>query len=565
MSSQKPSLPRSLRIGSMIAGKYEVEAVIGSGGMGTVLRARHCELNQRVALKIVGDEEPDGSTVARFLREARAAARLKGEHIVRIYDVDRDDAGRPFMVMELLEGSNLSERLAERGPLGVKAAIAYLKQACDAVAEAHGLGIVHRDLKPSNLFVALQPEGPELIKVLDFGISKFLKDDSVDGTLTDTRSVMGSPHYMSPEQVRDAKHVDERTDIWALGAILHELLTGKPAFEGDTLPSICAKIVTDSPRSVREIRSEVPKAVSDLVARCLNKDPDERFQSAAELRGALEAAGSGIDPGFDKMTPESSEKTLRSETGLTGVSSRTQAVAQASASGLRQRNHGDEASGAFEDSKREPDTAGSEASAPQAVDTSSRNVTTATGARWRLIGFAVLAISLPVGGGLIAAILTSRTAPPAEPTQETLPDRFPFTLSSSPTGADVYDGSKLIGVTPLKLTLVNSELRGRERIFTVRLSGYRPQSVSRGPSASPVEQHITLTALAISKAKAASPIGEPRTAASEPPAPHARRTREVGTRPIGQSAVGGSAPERTSAEETSSTLGGRPMDLRTER
>jgi len=235
----------ALTVGDVIAQKYRVEGIVGRGGMGVVVSARHVQLGQTVAIKLLTlppDEDRRDEAIARFLNEAQAAAKLRGDHVVRIYDVGQLESGLPFMVMELLSGSDLGSMLDARGALPEAEAVDYVLQACAGVAEAHQMGIVHRDLKPSNLFVTRRSDGLPLLKVLDFGISKQLGDPSSGEelpTFTNTRTLMGSPNYMSPEQVRDARRVDARADIWALGIILQELITDAPVFRGESFPA-CA-------------------------------------------------------------------------------------------------------------------------------------------------------------------------------------------------------------------------------------------------------------------------------------------------------------------------------------
>ncbi|HVJ20233.1 MAG TPA: serine/threonine-protein kinase, partial [Polyangiaceae bacterium] len=213
-----------VREGDLLAGKYRVERVIGVGGMGVVVAARHLHLDVRVALKfLLPSLKQDGEIVARFLREGQAAARIKSEHVGRIMDVGSFDDGSPYLVMEYLEGRDLAAELASRGRLSVAEAVAHVLQALEALAEAHQSGIVHRDLKPSNLFLTRRADGSALIKVLDFGISKAAFGEGGEAVLTRSQGIMGSPQYMSPEQIRSAKRVDQRSDIWSTGVILHEL------------------------------------------------------------------------------------------------------------------------------------------------------------------------------------------------------------------------------------------------------------------------------------------------------------------------------------------------------
>jgi serine/threonine-protein kinase len=280
--------PPPVREGDLLAGKYRVERIIGSGGMGVVVAARHEQLDQRVALKFVRDEALDNKEAAqRFLREARAAVKLKSEHAARVLDVGTLESGAPYMVMEFLEGSDLGQVLAEQGPLGIEAAAEWIVQACEAVAEAHAAGIVHRDLKPQNLFLARTVGGASKVKVLDFGVSKSMTASEIGG-LTQTRAMLGSPLYMSPEQMRSSRDVDARSDVWAFGVVLYELLTRRWPFEAESMPELCLKVVSDPPRPVTDHRPDVPRAMVEVIDRCLQKDPAVRYENAAELAAALE-------------------------------------------------------------------------------------------------------------------------------------------------------------------------------------------------------------------------------------------------------------------------------------
>jgi serine/threonine-protein kinase len=226
---------------------------------------------------------------ARFLREARASVAIQSEHVARVLDVGTMETGAPFMVMEYLAGTDFSRLLRERGYLPVDDAVDFLLQAGEAIAEAHLLGIVHRDLKPSNLFLTSRSEGSPLVKVLDFGLSKMLLQDeeAVEGSLTATTVVVGSPQYMSPEQIRSLKHVGFGADIWALGVILHEMLTGRRPFVGRTLTAISASIAADTPPPLRSLRPELPDGLDAVVLACLEKDMDRRVQTVADLASLL--------------------------------------------------------------------------------------------------------------------------------------------------------------------------------------------------------------------------------------------------------------------------------------
>ncbi|HEX4447192.1 MAG TPA: protein kinase [Polyangiaceae bacterium] len=274
-----------VREGDVLAGKYSVERVIGQGGMGVVVAARHIQLGQKVALKFLlpaAFETPEA--VARFLREAQAAFQIRSEHVARILDVGTLETGSPFMVMEFLTGSDLGQVLEERGALPISEAIGYVLQACEAIAEAHSLGIVHRDLKPANLFLTRRADGSSLIKVLDFGISKSTATSTGPASsVTATTAVIGSPAYMSPEQVRSSKHVDARTDIWALGVVVYQLVAGALPFGGQTLTELLAMIAADPPMPLRAARRDAPAQLEQLLNRCLEKDPRRRVANVAEL------------------------------------------------------------------------------------------------------------------------------------------------------------------------------------------------------------------------------------------------------------------------------------------
>jgi predicted Ser/Thr protein kinase len=286
------SSPLSIHVGDVIASKYSVERVLGQGAMGVVVAARHQQLGFPVALKFmlpgaVGDE----ARRERFLREARAVGSLRGENIARVSDFGVRETGEPYIVMEFLEGRDLFAVLAERGPLPPAEAVEYVLQACKGIDEAHRQGLVHRDLKPQNLFLTRRPDGTPLVKVLDFGVAKVLVDTLP--SQTKTSALMGSPLYMSPEQLRSSKDVDARTDIYALGVVLYQLVSGATPFDASTLGEVAEKIQRgDFP----PLRARAPRASAQLeavVSRCMASDRNARFASATELMAALASTAEG--------------------------------------------------------------------------------------------------------------------------------------------------------------------------------------------------------------------------------------------------------------------------------
>lgn len=272
-----------LAVGTVLFDKYRVEQLIGQGGMASVYAATHLHLDERVAIKTLLPEMSQNATVVqRFVREARAAVRLKGEHVTRVLDVGMLPSGAPYMVMELLAGVDLAQLLKERGHLPASEAVDCVLQVCEALAEAHNGGIVHRDIKPSNLFITRRPDGSELVKVLDFGISKVTFEQEVSNLTKE--SVIGTPSYMSPEQLRGSSSVDARTDIWSLGVVLYRILSGTRPFKADSVSALAIQAATEP---TPPLVGSFPPGIEAVVYRCLEKDVTRRFQSVAELAYAL--------------------------------------------------------------------------------------------------------------------------------------------------------------------------------------------------------------------------------------------------------------------------------------
>jgi hypothetical protein len=277
-------MPAEIEPGQVLAGKYEIQSTLGEGGMGLVLAAYDTRLERRVAIKLLRPELASNKEACeRFVREARAAAKIQSEYVARVIDVDLSSDEMPLLVMEYLEGRDLEHVIAERGPLPVEDVALWIIQACDAIADAHAQRIVHRDLKPANVFLARQAGGAESVKVLDFGISKQATSGAANLSLTRTSALMGSPLYMSPEQMRSTRDVDTRTDIWALGAILHEALSGNPPFLGETITQLSANVLLEEPERLEVLRPDLPAGLGEVVWRALRKDPAQRYTHVGEL------------------------------------------------------------------------------------------------------------------------------------------------------------------------------------------------------------------------------------------------------------------------------------------
>ena len=268
--------------GTVLLGKYRVDEILGTGGMGRVVRASHQYLAQSVAIKILLPQMAESpSTVARFLREAQATVRLKNEHVARVIDVGTMPDGTPFMVMEYLEGNDLNQILRHHGPQPPSVVVDLMLQACEGIAEAHAIGIVHRDIKPSNFFITRRPDGSMLLKILDFGISKTPVGFE---ELTGTQTVIGTPSYMPPEQMKSGRHADARSDIWSIGVVMYQLLQGRPPFQGESYAELVLKVGAEPPNP---LHVPLPPGLGEVIFKCLEKDPKARPQNVAELARSL--------------------------------------------------------------------------------------------------------------------------------------------------------------------------------------------------------------------------------------------------------------------------------------
>jgi serine/threonine-protein kinase len=472
MDDQPPPLS-GVREGDVLAGKYRIDKILGAGGMGVVVAAYHLHLDTKVAIKFLLPQAlANAQAVARFAREARAAVKIKSEHVARVSDVGTLDNGAPYMVMEYLEGKDLGAWLGKNGPLPVEQAVDFVLQACEAIAEAHALGIVHRDLKPSNLFVVRRPGGSYSVKVLDFGISKAPRGDATGPDLTATSAVMGSPLYMSPEQMQSAKEVDLRTDIWALGVVLYELLAGQSPFFADTMPELIARIITEPPPPLSTKRPDAPPGLEAALVRCLQKDRNARFQTIGDLATALVEFGSA--------DARASVQRIRDVLSEAGMSSRDLPFAQTAPGGAELPHGGTDSSWG-------------------------RTGTGRTGNQVALVGGA--AVLLLVAGGLSvralvgpeatpgsgSAVPTStgpvRVDPSTTPPPELAPSRK--VIDSEPSGATVFVAGRVAGTTPVSL-----EVRPTDALDVVlRRDGYE-DATRRVQSTDPDQIRITLEAKA---------------------------------------------------------------------
>ncbi len=489
--------PRLPGVGELVLGKYRVESRLGAGGMGAVFAARHEQLGQVVALKVLNPAASDDpESVVRFMREAQSAGSLDSEHVVRVFDVGALADGTPVMVMERLVGRDLSDLLERRGALEVSLAVECVYQAAVGVADAHEAGIIHRDLKPSNLFVMRRRDGAPLVKVLDFGISKALDPAGQSVRLTQTRTIVGSPLYMSPEQVRDARRVDARSDLWSLGVILQELLTGHPPFDGDSLPGVCARIVADPPTPIA--REDVPQELLAVVERCLQKDPNQRYQTVHAFCEALRPLRTRVVADLAELGVHSSARA-----SLSGASAASTVIE--GAHGLSDTPHPVSGSGPVHARPKLPSQGDTRVSGtPDPKHTGNierfgdsvsglRSSTTlnaqteaspTSGSRWLRLGVPVLGVALvAVALGVLArrggepapdvTAVPSLAPPPANSAAPT----FVLRLVSTPAGADVVDGEIVLGKTPLVLPAPGE----RARRLELRLAGYRSYPVEQRP------------------------------------------------------------------------------------
>ncbi len=540
------TLPRIPAVGELVNGKYRVEGMAGVGGMGIVLSAKHEELGHRVAIKVLAsDEETNTDAVERFLREGRVVASLQSDHVVRIYDVGKLESGVPYMVMELLRGQDLSTYLSTSGAIDSEQAVDWILQAISAIGEAHDCGIVHRGLKPANLFLTQRSDGTDCVKVLDFGISKRItvQDPAqYQGNLTATRQVVGSPAYMSPEQVRNARDIDHRVDIWALGMTLYELLTGRTAFDAETFPAVCAAIVTDTPPPLRAFEPAIPEQLERIVLKCLEKDPSKRFASVAALANELRPFGSPF------VASTARAMTRLSNSGASGGADSSTLVSPQTPSQKRRKGS---AKAVASDDEIVPDrtmnSLGLDAkrlAASQVVTLPSPTVRRLTWLLLVLAGFSATAIWKLKVFRHSAQDATTKSA--ARPEVDVMREEFSVSFESTPAGAKVWEGAELLGTTPFALPVDRANVKESPKKFVLKLEGHEPFVAIQGDSTQNVVIRATLRQL----------DATPSTVSPAPSAPQRKASRITG------SSKSGSTPAKSAP---SANAEAPPTDIRSQR
>lgn len=313
------------RVGDIIGGKYEITGELGSGGMGVVYEARHLDINRRVALKVLRAERShDERARERFAREARAAGQIEQENICEVLDFGQSEEGELFLTMPLLEGATLKEVLREQGPLSVERVCDIAEQTLLALDAAHARGVFHRDLKPDNLFLTRLAGRRDFVKILDFGVSKLVAPGEVAGeTLTESGALLGTPHYMSPEQARGARDLDGRSDFYSLGAVMFEALTGVKPVEGESANEVLWSIWNRPIPALRSLRPELPRGLEAFLNRALARERELRFADAAAMRRALGEALTDTDECGDA---DDSIETCDDTVGLLGAGDATPSV-----------------------------------------------------------------------------------------------------------------------------------------------------------------------------------------------------------------------------------------------
>jgi serine/threonine-protein kinase len=460
--------------GQVLDGKYRLTRLLGKGGMGAVYRGEHVIIGKQVAVKFLHAEFAGNTEVVkRFYREAQAAAAIGHDGIIDVSDVGTSSLGDPYLVMEYLEGESLADMLTRCGPLGVGAACGIMEPALQALHAAHSKGIVHRDLKPENLFLVHQQGAPPKIKIIDFGISKFAESGGGE-KLTQTGSVMGTPVYMSPEQARGAADLDHRADLYSMGVILYEMLTGRLPFEGGNFTEIIINILTAAPRPPAEAFPGFPAEAEPVVLRALEKDPARRFATALDFIGAL-AQLSEYEKRQSKLTHVASQiKKTTFAGGSLGTQMPSDSSAPVGADVLAQM---------AARSGTPSGWAGTRPERPRGRGRTLLVVGLAAGIV-SLAGVVALVLLLGRGGDRppqpMPGLIPAAAAPEA-------PAAVEITVTGQPAGARLFFDEMLVTVNPFKV-------KRSETVTPLRIEadGFQPLSLSVVPSA---DQVVAIPAL----------------------------------------------------------------------
>jgi eukaryotic-like serine/threonine-protein kinase len=517
-------------IGSVVNGQYRIRSLVAAGGMGKIYEAEQIALGRRVALKLLhtqserdGDDDPQFKK--RFLREASILARLQHPNIVTVFDYGQIEGGeseRYFISMEFCAGETLAQRIADRGSLSTKETVRISRQIARGLTEAHAHGVIHRDLKPSNVMLLPGRDGEELVKIVDFGIVKIIGDDSQEKEeeLTQEGSFVGSPKYMAPEQINRGGKVDARTDVYSFGIILYQCVTGTVPFESESSVQTLMAHVNEPPQPMRERapRAEIPDWLDELVMACLEKAPEKRPQTMDAVAKTLAEAEAALASNhlFGSMALRDSSPTQSVAVPPSPAPSR--AVSGAVVTG------GSTTQGTF--------------SPVRGVDGSEKTRESpgikkeGTKPRPRMVGAIVAAAVLFLGAGAFIGLHrpepVTHGAPIVLPPVSAPAPRSHFTLwiESSPTGAEVREGERVLGTTPLELPIDNDPVRRAPRAFVVAKEGFVPYAIDQGPAEEDI--HRVALLVAASTAPAPSASAPPRGA---PAAPEGRRSAGRATAP----------------------------------
>ncbi len=534
VSGIDPIRSDDIRAGDVIGGKYIVERVLGVGGVGIVLAARHTELDEVVAIKFLRAEvQGNADIVRRFAQEAKAAVRIKSEHAARVFDVGTVEGRGPYLVMEYLEGKDFADTLATSGTLPVRSAVEAVLQVCEALAVAHSNDIVHRDIKPENIFLARRADGTDVVKVLDFGISKTALAGSSfkERAASEAENVMGSPLYMSPEQIRGESTVDHRTDIWSLGVVLYEMLTGRPPFSGESISKICKQVLDGEPVKMAQFTPDVPNDLQVIVDRCLAKAPARRFQNVAELAIALLPFG----PSKGRIYAERASTILRAS-GHAGASVKFQSsVPPPSGSSSGVHIPGLPGLPSF------PVPPGATSTNPEAFEALAKEATRTR----RIVTVASVALLLLAVGAATVLLFRSTRNEPARLATAAL---HKVSLESDPPGVRIESNGKLLGETPVTLQLPEGE-------FSLQLTKetYAPESLTLtiAPADTEKRARVTMKKTVIEAPIAVRPLRV--VPAALPSGAPTLASRVLTTHPTGRVAVPGPSGRASAAAQPPSS------------